>query len=83
MNPFCDKILEVENRKERIVVEVGGCKYSVDRYCPHQGGDLLYAWVAKNRYLVCARHSWYFDLEDGGKCNSNFATINAVPLDDI
>ena len=83
MNPFCDKILEVENRKERIVVEVGGCKYSVDRYCPHQGGDLLYAWEAENRYLVCARHRWYFDLEDGGKCNSNFATINAVPLDEI
>ena len=81
LNYFCDKILEIENRTDRIVVEVGGCKYSVDRYCPHQGADLSHAWKEDNRYLVCPRHRWAFDLEDGGQCKVNSGTINAIPLE--
>lgn len=82
MNHFCEKILSIQNRTERIVVEVGGCRYSVDRYCPHEGGDLKQAWSEEGRYLVCSRHRWYFDLEDGGICNTNSATINAIPLEE-
>ncbi|HEX7367035.1 MAG TPA: Rieske 2Fe-2S domain-containing protein, partial [Pelobium sp.] len=81
LNFFCDKILEIENRNERMVVEVGGCKYSVDRFCPHQGADLKYAWVEGERYLVCPRHRWAFDLENGGYCENNSASINAIALE--
>jgi UDP-MurNAc hydroxylase len=81
LNFFCDKILEIENRNERIVVEVGGCKYSIDRYCPHQGADLKYAWSEEDRFLVCPRHRWAFDLQNGGYCENNSASINAIPLE--
>jgi len=81
MNYFCDSILEIENRTERIVVEVGGCKYKVDRYCPHQGADLTYAWKEGDKFLVCPRHRWAFNLENGGVCSENGASINAIPLE--
>ncbi|HEY3402032.1 MAG TPA: Rieske 2Fe-2S domain-containing protein [Ohtaekwangia sp.] len=81
LNYFCEKILEIENRNERIIVEVGGIRYSIDRYCPHQGADLKYAWSENDRHLVCPRHRWAFDLEDQGNCKINSACINAIPLE--
>ena len=81
LNFFCDKILEIENRTERIVVEVAGCKFSIDRYCPHQGADLKYAWSEGDRFLICPRHRWSFDLIKDGSCDSNSASINAIPLE--
>jgi UDP-MurNAc hydroxylase len=81
LNFFCDKILEIENRTERIVVEVAGCKYSIDRYCPHQGADLKYAWSEGDRFLICPRHRWSFDLMKEGSCDGNSGTINAIPLE--
>lgn len=81
LNFFCEKILALENKNERIIVELGGCRYSVDRYCPHQGADLAYAWKDGERFLVCPRHRWAFDVENGGECATNSATINAISLD--
>ena len=40
MNWFCERLLNIETNQERIVVECNGTRYAVDRYCPHQGGDL-------------------------------------------
>ena len=82
LNYFCDKILEIENRTERIIVEVGGCKYSIDRYCPHQGADLTYAWIEDDQYLMCPRHRWPFDLKDGGNCKGNSGSIHAICLEE-
>lgn len=82
LNFFCDKMLEIENRNERITVEVGGCKYRIDRYCPHQGADLTHAWFEKDKFLVCPRHRWEFDLEDEGVCKANSSTVNAIPLEE-
>ena len=45
MNWFCERLLRIETNQERIVVECNGTRYAVDRYCPHQGGDLRRAWV--------------------------------------
>lgn len=82
MNWFCAKLLNIENRQERIVVEANGTRYAVDRYCPHQGGDLSRAWVEDGRFLTCPRHQWQFDLEDEGRACNNDGTIHAMCLDD-
>jgi UDP-MurNAc hydroxylase len=82
MNWFCAKLLNIENNQERIVVEAGGRRYAVNRYCPHQGGDLTRAWVEEDRFLTCPRHQWQFDLENEGAARRNEGCIHAVCLDD-
>ena len=81
INAFCSNLMKLENQKERITVEVGGVDYSIDKFCPHQGTDLSTASVEDGRYLVCPKHRWMFDMEDGGKAIEADATINAVDLD--
>ncbi len=78
---FCTRVLNLESRNERIVVG-DSRKYVVDRYCPHQAGDLKHAWIEGGRYLTCPRHRWQFDLEKGGQCLTNDSTIHAACLDD-
>lgn len=70
---------EIENRCERINVEVDGTQFEIDRYCPHQGADLKYGW-AENGSWICPRHRWEFALEDGGKCKQAKETINAINI---
>ncbi len=82
LNRFCRKILDIENRQERIVKEANGTRYVVDRYCPHQGGDLLYGWIEGGRYLTCPRHGWRYDLENEGICPDNVGTVHAVCLEE-
>lgn len=67
--------------KERIVIEHKGQKYEINRYCPHQGGDLAYASIDEDMHLVCPRHSWRFDLACGGMCKTSDVSINALKLD--
>jgi UDP-MurNAc hydroxylase len=66
--------------KERIVIEHKGQKYEINRYCPHQGGDLAYALIDDDLNVVCPRHSWRFDLACEGMCKTSGASINAVKL---
>jgi UDP-MurNAc hydroxylase len=82
MNWFCAKLLNIENNQERIVVEANGTRYAINRYCPHQGGDLSRGWVEEGRFLTCPRHQWQFDLENEGQSRNNDGTIAAVCLDD-
>lgn len=82
MNWFCAKLLNIENNQERIVIEAGGKRYAVDRYCPHQGGDLGWGWVEDGRFLTCPRHQWQFDLEKDGEARKNVGSIHAVCLED-
>jgi UDP-MurNAc hydroxylase len=77
---FCDKFERIEARSDRIILTVGGCQYEVSRNCPHQGADLKNAWVEGDRYLVCPKHQWKFDLESGGICTTNASTLNAVKV---
>lgn len=79
---FCEKQAAIEARQERCVVEAGGKRYEVDRLCPHLGGDLAGGMVEAERYLVCPRHHWRFDLAKGGRCAGNDASIHAVELED-
>jgi UDP-MurNAc hydroxylase len=82
LNHFCARLLDLEAATERIIVEAGGCRYSVNRFCPHQGGDLVQGWVEEDRYLVCSRHGWRFDLHKGGQADTSRLTIEAVELED-
>ena len=70
-------IMELESRDERIEVMAGGRTYSVNRWCPHNGGDLAEGWVEDGQYLVCPRHRWCFDLRKGGACTTNDTTVDA------
>jgi UDP-MurNAc hydroxylase len=81
MNWFCGKILEIEQRKNRIIVEAGGTRYSIDRFCPHQGADLSQGWLAEGRLWTCPRHRWQFALDKEGRCLTSNGTINAVCLE--
>jgi UDP-MurNAc hydroxylase len=81
MNWFCARLLDIEQRRKRTVVEAGGTRYSVDRYCPHGGADLIQGWAEHGRYWVCPRHRWQFDLERAGQCLTSNTSINAVCLE--
>ncbi|WP_408890207.1 Rieske 2Fe-2S domain-containing protein [Myxococcus faecalis] len=77
MRAFCEGVRSTESQRERTVVTVGHRRFSVQRFCPHQGADLSEGWVEEGRYLVCPRHRWQFDLEDGGRCAMNGSTLCA------
>ena len=66
--------------KERIVIHHQGAQYEINRYCPHQGGDLAYASIDDDLHVVCPRHSWRFDLACEGMCKTSGMSINAVKL---
>jgi UDP-MurNAc hydroxylase len=66
--------------KERIVIERRGQKYEINRYGPHQGGDLAYASIDDDMNVVCPRHSWRFDLACEGRCKTAGVSINALKL---
>jgi len=78
---YCEHLLQIEAQEQRIVVEADGKKFSVRRYCPHQGGDLSCGWIDHGRFLTCPRHRWQFDLLQGGLCTTNATDIGAVCLE--
>jgi UDP-MurNAc hydroxylase len=82
LDPFCTKVLGLENNDEQIQVEAGGVTYLINRFGPHSGADLQSAAIEENRYLVCPRHAWRFDLQREGACLPNQTSIKAVCLED-
>ena len=78
---FCEKMATTYKRKDRVLIEYNGKKYSVLRYCPHQGADLAEGHVDGTN-LVCPRHQWEFDLEKGGQCIYNDSSIDAICIHD-
>lgn len=83
MDRFCEKVLRAEHDQTRALFEVNGRRYSINRFCPHQGADLTKGWVEQGRYLVCPRHRWQFDLQQEGKCTMNDHSISAFPIEDV
>ena len=81
MNWFCSRLVEIEQRRNRLIIEAGGTRYSIDRYCPHQGADLSQGWLADGRLWTCPRHRWQFALDKEGQCLTSNASINAVCLE--
>jgi UDP-MurNAc hydroxylase len=82
LGALCDSIREVEARKERAIVQAGEGRYSVIRYCPHQGADLAGGWIEDGHLLVCPRHRWHFDLDKQGRCTMNGSSVCAERLPD-
>jgi UDP-MurNAc hydroxylase len=82
LDPFCAKVLGLESNDEQIQVEAGGVTYLINRLCPHSGADLQFAAIEEERYLVCPRHAWRFDLEREGACLTNQTSIRAICLED-
>ena len=81
MNWFCSRLLEIERRHKRAVIDAGGTRYSIDRFCPHQGADLSRGCLQDGRLWTCPRHRWQFALDKGGLCTASNATINAICLE--
>lgn len=77
-----DRILSTVNSNEKIVIETpGGEYYEVLKKCPHQGQDLTISDIEDDRYLICPKHCWKFDLKNGGKSLNTSDTLNAVKID--
>jgi UDP-MurNAc hydroxylase len=76
---FCKKVETLERLQSRTDVEANGTPYRIDRYCPHQGGDLTAGWAERSHW-TCPRHRWQFDLENDGRCTTSDCTIHAVRL---
>jgi UDP-MurNAc hydroxylase len=81
MNWFCGRLLDIEQRQKRIIVEANGMRYSIDRFCPHQGADLSQGWLAENGLWTCPRHRWQFALDKEGRCLTSNGSIHAVCLE--
>jgi UDP-MurNAc hydroxylase len=77
MEHLCEKFKAFENNEERITVEVNNTIYTVNRYCPHQGADMKEATIEGDRYLVCPRHGWKFDLQQQGRCTTAICSLEA------
>jgi UDP-MurNAc hydroxylase len=69
----------MEEQSERVRREVDGRLIEHDRFCPHNGEDLVEARLTKGT-LVCPRHGWQFSLEDGRGLN-NPCTIHLTEVD--
>ena len=76
---FCDKVVSLEQVRSRIAVQANGGQYQIDRFCPHQGGDLTTGW-AEGSLWTCPRHRWHYDLEKGGECTSSKCSIHATKI---
>jgi UDP-MurNAc hydroxylase len=73
------KLTEFRDNNEYITLESsdGLSTVTCKRFCPHQGGDLKYARF-DGRFVVCPRHQWRFDCENGGRADQSGDTIDAV-----
>lgn len=69
--------------EERIVRRVAedGPLVEFNRYCPHNGADLIDAEIDGQGNLICPRHAWKFNLRDEGNCPENAATLHAVEVE--
>ena len=65
-------------RTERFEFDAGDFgRFTAARWCPHQGADLATA-VIDGSCVVCPRHGWRFDLEQGGVDVRSGTSINAI-----
>lgn len=76
------KLVEFRDNDEYVVLHSpdGARSVSCKRYCPHQGADLKYAHF-DGRYIICPRHHWKFDCEQGGLADHSRETLDATIQD--
>lgn len=67
---------------ERITIHENGCKYRVQRYCPHAGNDLLESGeVLPGGILRCLAHHYEFSLETGACLNGTCRALEVERLE--
>jgi UDP-MurNAc hydroxylase len=81
LNWFCKKLIEIEDKQKRCTIEAAGTRFSIDRYCPHQGADLAQGWQEDGTLWTCPRHRWQFNLDQDGRCLTTDTTIHSIRLD--
>jgi len=81
LSRLCTLIKNFHESHERMIITVNGKRYSVLRFCKHQGADLKEGWLEKS-CLVCPRHRWHYDILNEGKCTTNLESIEAICLDE-
>ena len=52
-------------------LEHEGCRYEVQRFCPHAGSDLSEAEIVDGQ-IVCPGHRWHFELDTGECAESDY-----------
>ena len=83
-----DALVEVERYErtldsdERIVLQSDGRAYSLSRYCPHAGNDLLETGeLLPGGVLRCLAHHYEFDLATGRCLNGMTEPLDVTPLE--
>lgn len=83
--PIISPSIKLGSSADRLVVEVAnGIKFECDRWCPHKGVDLAGGSVlvqGSSVKLVCPKHKWEFELNNGGIYPPKGKTVNACKLD--
>jgi UDP-MurNAc hydroxylase len=68
-------------RDERFTLTVDGRPYSVSRFCPHAGNDLLETGeILPDGVLRCLAHHYEFDLHSGRCLNGDVGPLDVEPL---
>ena len=76
-------VLDRVNSSEKMIIETPkGELYEVCKKCPHQGQDLTISDIEDDRFLICPKHCWKFDLHNGGKSLTTDDTLAAVKITD-
>jgi len=55
---------------ERLVIDAGGARYEIGRYCPHAGEDLAIGSTVADGVIRCLGHNLEFDLATGTCINA-------------
>jgi UDP-MurNAc hydroxylase len=68
--------------EERITLTIEGRPYSVSRFCPHAGNDLLETGeILPDGVIRCLAHHYEFDLHSGRCLNGDVGPLDVEPLD--
>jgi UDP-MurNAc hydroxylase len=70
-------VLEVSKERITKINPITKKKFTMKRYCPHNGSDLINADINEKNQLICPRHGWKFDLNNDGKCIVNNSSIES------
>ena len=74
-----EQTLNLNMKRCRIKLN-NGCKFEINRFCPHQGADLKNVKIIDG-ILTCPRHNISFDLNQEGKAlNGINLTLNAKKI---
>lgn len=68
-----------EDRIVKLDPHSGRC-FEINRFCPHNGADLLDADIDPLGNLICPRHAWKFQLNQNGRCAETGASIKAAEV---